>query len=280
MGRWCLAVTIAAMFHAVMGLVVFDVSASARAARRSGPVALRLRAEGPAPFQNAAPPALSSKRRPANAGSRAPEARVSRRLRRPFTPSRPKRIRADSRRSRPTPADGVPPRPRPTPAHVPGLNPSQRARAEPPHRLQPSGIASSGSGPGHEALGKREPASKPSFETSPQPSAAPKLSTSKTDLEAYWRRYRRVVEDQKRYPRMARRLRLEGWVRVRVAVDRAGRLVGAPTVAKSSGHPVLDEEALRMIQSVDEEGSMGPLPSGWSGPAAETVLAFEFELTN
>jgi len=49
----------------------------------------------------------------------------------------------------------------------------------------------------------------------------------------------------RQYPPAALRLRLEGVAKVRVTVDRHGKLLRAPELAESSGHDVLDDEALR-----------------------------------
>lgn len=54
------------------------------------------------------------------------------------------------------------------------------------------------------------------------------------------------LESVKRYPRGARARRVEGVVYVRFSVDRAGRVTGV-SLARSSGHPELDQEALAAV---------------------------------
>jgi len=54
------------------------------------------------------------------------------------------------------------------------------------------------------------------------------------------------LEKHRRYPRQAQRLRLQGVSRMRFSVDRQGN-VSNPRVAESSGHTLLDEEALATL---------------------------------
>lgn len=114
---------------------------------------------------------------------------------------------------------------------------------------------------------------KPEKTAAPPPQAPPQVN-----LSGYWQGFLETVEMYKDYPRMARRLRLEGTVRIRVTIDRRGALIRTPEVVKSSGHEVLDREALRMLQAMKASGFSVPLPSGWSKPTASFVLPFQFRL--
>lgn len=59
-----------------------------------------------------------------------------------------------------------------------------------------------------------------------------------------------MVNKQKRYPRKAKVLGLEGNVLVRVELDRDGKLMQDPVVVgRGSGHDVLDAEAVRMVSA-------------------------------
>lgn len=59
-----------------------------------------------------------------------------------------------------------------------------------------------------------------------------------------------LVNKQKRYPRKARVLGLEGKCWIKVLLERDGSIVGTPTfVGKCTGHDVLDEEAIRMVRA-------------------------------
>ena len=97
-------------------------------------------------------------------------------------------------------------------------------------------------------------------------------------LDGYWRGFKRLVESHKRYPRIAQELRLEGVVEIRVTLDRTGRMVGEPKIARSSGHSVLDKEALRMLRAARDSGFTVPLPRAWREATASVVLPFSFRL--
>ncbi len=63
----------------------------------------------------------------------------------------------------------------------------------------------------------------------------------------------------KHYPPLARRNGWEGTVVLALEVAADGTLAKAPEVHRSSGHPVLDEAALRMIRRARFEGGPGTL---------------------
>ncbi|MGB1700420.1 MAG: energy transducer TonB family protein, partial [Nannocystaceae bacterium] len=68
---------------------------------------------------------------------------------------------------------------------------------------------------------------------------------------------------------------LEGDVVVKIRVDRVGKLIGLPSVAKSCGHEVLDQEALRMVQ---QAAPFRPLPSTFVKDTATIKLPVRFRL--
>ena len=77
--------------------------------------------------------------------------------------------------------------------------------------------------------------------------AATLSASQRQSLTAQWgAQVRRKIERNKRYPRAARGA--SGTVRVRITVGRDGSLRGA-SVAGSSGHPALDEAALRAVRA-------------------------------
>ncbi len=80
-----------------------------------------------------------------------------------------------------------------------------------------------------------------------QPQPQPDVAVAPLDMQAYGRSVRASVLRQRRYPRLARRMELEGTVEVEVRVRRDGALWAAPRVIDSSGFEVLDGEALRMV---------------------------------
>lgn len=74
------------------------------------------------------------------------------------------------------------------------------------------------------------------------------------DLEGYRKRVFDAMNKEKRYPRKAHVLGLEGKCVVKVMINRDGSLAGAPKIlGKGTGHAVLDEECLRLATAVKYE---------------------------
>ncbi len=67
------------------------------------------------------------------------------------------------------------------------------------------------------------------------------------DVGAYLSGLTARVSRFRSYPAIAQEMGLEGTVVVRVVVRPDGTLAAAPTVDASSGHEVLDDEALRIV---------------------------------
>lgn len=65
------------------------------------------------------------------------------------------------------------------------------------------------------------------------------------------------LTDIRQYPSQARAKHEEGIVFVRFAIDRSGHVL-TPSLVRSSGYPLLDEEALAMLRRV---GHLPPPPS-------------------
>jgi protein TonB len=100
-------------------------------------------------------------------------------------------------------------------------------------------------------------------------------STGAPDLGAYARKLQQVVGRQRRYPASAARFGLEGTARVHLSILKDGSLAGAPKLVRSSGHEVLDAEALRMVEAA---APFTPLPEGHARPSAEFVIPVDFSL--
>jgi protein TonB len=83
------------------------------------------------------------------------------------------------------------------------------------------------------------------------------------------------VGHQRRYPAIAARLGMQGTAQVRMSIHRDGSLAGAPRLVRSSGHEVLDDEALRMVEAA---APFEPLPEGHVRPLAEFVIPVDFSL--
>ena len=79
----------------------------------------------------------------------------------------------------------------------------------------------------------------------------------------------------KQYPRAARQARIEGVVMLHFVMDAQGKLVSFE-IAKSSGRPVLDNEALALIQ----RAQLPPLPPGFPTSTLDAVVPIQFFLNS
>jgi len=186
---------------------------------------------------------------------------------------RPERQRAAQPVAAPKPAAlepvvGAPPPPVPEVA----------APMEPaaPWELALMGVA--GDGQKREGAAPQGAATGAVADTSPGGTAAPTAGGQGAggegvDLDGYGSGLSKAVTAHRRYPPQARRLRLEGTVLVEVDVARDGSLAGDPVVSRSSGHAVLDEEALRMVHAA---APYPPLPAGVTGASSHFVLPIRF----
>jgi len=111
--------------------------------------------------------------------------------------------------------------------------------------------------------------------TAGDPGPAQPRGLSRDELRAYATGCRGRFMRQRRYPPAALRLRLEGTVKVKVEIDRAGHIVGAPSVAKGSGHEVLDNEALRAVRA---SAPFPPLPAHAKKKSIVLVIPIDFKL--
>lgn len=78
----------------------------------------------------------------------------------------------------------------------------------------------------------------------------------------------------KQYPRAARQAHIQGVVMLHFVIDAQGKVLGLE-IAKSSGRPVLDNEALALIQRAQP---LPPLPADFPGPTLDAVVPIEFSL--
>ena len=157
------------------------------------------------------------------------------------------------------PPEPPPVKPKPKPATKASAAPDPSPSPEPPPEAsapsKPPGGGPVGGAAGNEAEGGvavPAPADKgPGYGSGGQGALGPGKGKSfgKADLVRYAKGIYGKVSKEQRYPASARSLGLEGKVVVKLTVNRNGKLVGAPTVAKSCGHKVLDDEALRMVKA-------------------------------
>ncbi len=78
----------------------------------------------------------------------------------------------------------------------------------------------------------------------------------------------------RRYPLQARRMHIEGVTTIVFRITRDGRLAAPPVIVGSS-HPLLDQEALRMVQAA---APFPALPQGYD--VVEFTLPIRFSLTS
>ena len=79
----------------------------------------------------------------------------------------------------------------------------------------------------------------------------------------------------KQYPRAARQAHIEGVVMLHFVMDAQGKLVSFE-IAKSSGRPVLDNEALALVQ----RAQLPPLPVGFPTSTLDAVVPIQFSLNS
>jgi len=105
--------------------------------------------------------------------------------------------------------------------------------------------------------------------------AAQTVTGSPGDAAATWQaRLLGHLQQFRRYPRQAERLRQQGVAYVRFSVDRQGN-ASHVRIGRSSGHPLLDEETLATVQ----RGSPLPAPpSDVEGDPVEVMVPVEFFL--
>ena len=79
----------------------------------------------------------------------------------------------------------------------------------------------------------------------------------------------------KQYPRAARQAHIEGVVMLHFVMDAQGKLLSFD-IAKSSGRPVLDNEALALIQ----RSQLPPLPPGFPTSTLDAVVPIQFSFNS
>jgi protein TonB len=90
----------------------------------------------------------------------------------------------------------------------------------------------------------------------------------------YLETVRRWLARFKRYPPEADRRKQEGRVLVRFTIARDGRILD-PAIVRSSGYPLLDAAALRMLR----DGSpVPPLPRWYAGDRATLTMPVDFSI--
>jgi protein TonB len=206
----------------------------------------------------------------------------------PVTPSEPApapvRMMETPSVTQPPPADPVPAEPAPAPRHVPVEEPPPvTAQAPAP---EPAPVVARATPAPPSAPTAQEPvatvsrtapvepaAATPAAPHSPVPSSAAPTSSAKRDYgwlaEALWGR----IEQLKRYPATARLNRWEGKVVLRAVIKEDGRVADL-RIAQSSGHDVLDQDALGLMQ----QASPIPLKQPLGHPQVVVHIPISYKL--
>ncbi|MCX4242480.1 energy transducer TonB [Paraliomyxa miuraensis] len=167
-----------------------------------------------------------------------------------------------------------PPPPEPKPKREPEEPPPPDAEP-PPAEVEPDPPPPSPDPPPSDPPPAMTTAPSPKATPVPAPVPAGPRGMSKAALRAYGMGVHGAMARHRRYPPAALQQRLEGVAKVRLVVDRRGRLVGDPTIARSSGHRVLDEEALRMVRVA---APFEPLPDDADKDTMVFVIPMDFSI--
>jgi protein TonB len=111
--------------------------------------------------------------------------------------------------------------------------------------------------------------------SAPVTAPAPPQAAAGEGRDSFLARLLAQLNRVKQYPRAARRARIEGVVMLHFVMDAQGKLVSFD-IAKSSGRPVLDNEALALIQ----RAQLPPLPAGFSTSTLDAVVPIQFFLNS
>lgn len=107
----------------------------------------------------------------------------------------------------------------------------------------------------------------------PQPAAAPQRGTAE-GRDSFLGRLLAQLNRFKQYPRAARAAHIEGVVMLHFVMDANGRVLSSE-IAKSSGRPVLDAEALALVARAQP---LPALPADFPTRTLDAVVPIEFYL--
>ncbi len=110
-------------------------------------------------------------------------------------------------------------------------------------------------------------------QVAPAPVTAPQGTGESRD--SFLARLLAQLNRVKQYPRAARQAHIEGVVMLHFVMDAQGKLMSFD-IAKSSGRPVLDNEALALIQ----RAQLPPLPAGFPTGTLDAVVPIQFFLNS
>lgn len=105
-------------------------------------------------------------------------------------------------------------------------------------------------------------------------SAAISSPVASEGRDAYLGRLLGQINRHKQYPREARKARIQGTVMLHFMIDAQGKVLSFE-IARSSGRPVLDAEALALIQRAQP---LPPLPADYPTRTLDAIVPIEFFL--
>jgi protein TonB len=108
----------------------------------------------------------------------------------------------------------------------------------------------------------------------PAAPAATKTPVAGEGRDSFLGRLLAQLNRYKQYPRAARKAHIEGVVMLHFVMDAEGRVTSAE-IAKSSGRPVLDNEALALIQRAQP---LPALPADYPTRTLDAIVPIEFYL--
>lgn len=117
------------------------------------------------------------------------------------------------------------------------------------------------------------PAAKPAAVQAPVTAPSPVAGEGR---DAYLGRLLGQLNRYKQYPREARRARIQGVVMLHFVMDAQGKVLNFD-IAKSSGRPVLDAEALALIQRAQP---LPALPADYPTRTLDAIVPIEFTLNS
>ena len=158
------------------------------------------------------------------------------------------------------------PRPLQMPVNKPGpvsvAHPAPQEVRQPPSPSEPR--------PVQDAMG----AAKPTSSATPHEAAAPAPQPDQQQLLGrYAQQLSRLLASHQEYPRLAAMRGWEGEVRLRLKVARKGNLLSLQ-VDRSSGHDILDQHALQLVELV----SMPPFPDELEGSEIQITVPVNYKL--
>ncbi len=170
------------------------------------------------------------------------------------------------------PPPAPPPKPKPIPK---SQSVTRKSPPEPQHDVEPTPADTLPVKNVPEPV--REPESLPETatpETPPAPMAASTAPLNAAAAVQYEQLLHAWLERHKRYPRQAKRLRIEGQGLLRIRIDRAGRTQFV-SLERRTGNRLLDQAAIEMVRRADP---FPPMPEGDSRRELEFIVPVAFML--